>query len=150
MPATNGTKARTTAVKRARKTLATPYLLINASLRSMSRGCRFSGQPRRTSRWYRCPSQNDKPSPAIAPTVAATRRSHGFTLAPAASALIPTIRAGDHGPDHRDGFRQRQQEDRSQCVVRMRPDKVDEPRKIGCHRFVLTRQRFRTHLWPRP
>src|SRR6476620_10119559 len=121
MPATNGTKARTTAVKRARNTLATPYLLINASLRSMNRGYRFSGQPTRISRWYRCPSQNDKPSPAMAPTVAATSRSHGF------------CGAGDHGPDHRDGFRQRQQEDCSQCVVRMRPDKVDEPGKIGCH-----------------
>ena len=47
--------------------------------------------------------------------------------------------AGDHSSDHRDGFRQRQQEDRSECIVRMRPDKVDEPRKIGCHRSVLTR-----------
>jgi len=26
----------------------------------------------------------------------------------------------------------------------MRPDKVDESGKIGAHRFVLTRQRFRT------
>jgi hypothetical protein len=25
--------------------------------------------------------------------------------------------------------------------VRMRPNKIDEPGKIGCHRFVLTRQR---------
>src|SRR6185503_12470665 len=91
MPATNGTKARTTAVKRARKTLATPYLLINASLRSMNCGYRFSGQPRRISRWYRCPSQNDKPSPAMAPTIAATSRSHGFTSAPVARALIPTM-----------------------------------------------------------
>src|SRR6266436_6117836 len=127
MPATNGTKARTTAVKRARNTLATPYLLINASLRSMNRGYRSSGQPRRISRWYRCPSQNDKPSPAMAPTVAATRRSHGFTSAPVARALIPTmsVEPGDHGPDHRDGFRQRQQEDCSECIVGMRPDKVD-------------------------
>jgi hypothetical protein len=35
-------------------------------------------------------------------------------------------------------------------VVRMRPDKVDEPGKIGCHRFVLTRQRDSSPLAARP
>src|SRR5207237_10124853 len=45
-PATKGTQARTTAVKRARNTLATPYLRINCALRSISQGKRLSGQPR--------------------------------------------------------------------------------------------------------
>ncbi len=88
MPASNGTKARTTAVKRARNTLATPYLSINALLRLMKRGYRFSGQRKRTFPWYRCPSQNDKPSPTMAPAVAATSRNQGLTSAPAARALI--------------------------------------------------------------
>jgi hypothetical protein len=72
-------------------TLVTPYLLINASLRPMNCGYRFSGQPRRISWWYRCPSQNDKPCPAMAPPVAATSRSQGFTTAAVARALIPTM-----------------------------------------------------------
>src|SRR6476620_1208571 len=140
MPATNGTKARTTAVKRARNTLATPYLLINASLRSMNRGYRFSGQPRRISRWYRCPSQNAKPSPAMAPNRCGNKKEPRVHISPCGKRADPNneCRTGDQGSDHRDGFRQRQQEDRRQCVVRMRPDKVDEPGKIGCHRFVLT------------
>ena len=141
MPATNGTKARTTAVKRARNTLVTPYLLINASLRPMNCGYRFSGQLRRISWWYRCPSQNDKPSPAMAPPVAATSRSQGGHINRCRKSTDTNNErgAGNHGADHRDGFRQRQQEDRSECIVRMRPDKVDELGKIRRHRFVLTR-----------
>ncbi len=38
MPPSKGTKARTTAVKRARNTLVTPYLRINCALRSISQG----------------------------------------------------------------------------------------------------------------
>src|ERR1700737_1413410 len=140
MPATNGTKARTTAVKRARNTLVTPYLLINASLRPMNCGYRFSGQPRRISWWYRCPSQNDKPSPAMAPAVAATSRSQGFTTAAVARALIPTMSVEPGTTVPITGMAsERQQEDRSECIVRMGPDKVDKSGKIGCHRFVLTR-----------
>src|SRR5664280_2219350 len=88
MPDTNGTKARTTAVKRARKTLATPYRVINFSLRAMNCGYRFSGQEVRISRRYRWPAQNDNPSPTIAPEIAAIRRIHGFTLALVAKALM--------------------------------------------------------------
>jgi hypothetical protein len=36
MPASKGTKARTTAVKRATNTLVIPYLRINSALRSIS------------------------------------------------------------------------------------------------------------------
>ena len=36
--------------------------------------------------------------------------------------------------------------DRSECIVRMGPDKVDKPGKIGCHRFVLTRPTRLTHF----
>src|SRR5437762_11914409 len=45
MPASKGTKARTTAVKRPRNTLVTPCLRINCALRSISQGKRLSGQP---------------------------------------------------------------------------------------------------------
>ena len=74
-------KVGTTAVKRARKTLAAPYLFMYVSLRLANefRHTGLSGQHRRMSRWYRCPNQNDKPSPTTAPTMAAISRSQEFT-----------------------------------------------------------------------
>src|ERR1700730_15431443 len=103
MPATNGTKARTTAVKRARNTLVTPYLLINASLRPMNCGYRFSGQPRRISWWYRCPSQNDKPSPAMAPPDCGYKQEPGVHSNRCRKSTDTNNErgAGNHGADHR-------------------------------------------------
>jgi hypothetical protein len=50
-------------------------------------------------------------------------------------------RAGNDGTDHRDGFRQCQEEDRNECIMRMRRDKADDLGKIRRHRFVLTRSK---------
>jgi hypothetical protein len=38
-------------------------------------------------------------------------------------------RAGNYRAYHRDCFRQRQQQDRCESVVRMPPDKIDDPAK---------------------
>src|ERR1700720_4801979 len=48
-------------------------------------------------------------------------------------------RARNYRAYHRDCFRQRQQQDRYESVVRMPPDKIDDPGKIRRHRFVFTR-----------
>ena len=49
-------------------------------------------------------------------------------------------RAGNDRAYHRDCFRQRQQEDCCDSVVRMPPDKVDDPGKIRRHRLSSCEQ----------
>jgi hypothetical protein len=93
MPAKRGMKARTPGVKRAIKTLLSPCREKKASLRATSSGYRFSGQRLRISRWYRCPSQNERPSPVIAPTVAATSSGQSATTPLGTKALIARITA---------------------------------------------------------
>jgi len=46
-------------------------------------------------------------------------------------------RAGNYRAYHGDCFRQRQQEDRRESVVRMPPDKINDPGKVLHHRFVF-------------
>jgi hypothetical protein len=61
------------------------------------------------------PNQKDKPSPKIAPNPNNKRRARNYRAY------------------HRDCFRQRQQQDRCESVVRMPPDKIDDPGKIRRH-----------------
>src|SRR5215831_13726550 len=116
MPASKGTKARTTAVKRARNTLTTPYMRIRCALRSISPGKRLSGQPLSICRRYRCPSQKEKPSPTIAPATAAMSNPPGGNTGGRGERTDCKDQRGarHHGPDHRNSFRQRQQENRKE------------------------------------
>jgi hypothetical protein len=50
-------------------------------------------------------------------------------------------RAGHDSADHRDRFRQRQQEDRAHRKVWMRSDKVDQSLKMGCNRREICERR---------